>query len=127
MEGYAKIAGRMATLPSLAIFRRFQALRDQDLLYMQAELIDLEARFRDQAEKDANSQNQTERLFSRDWRTLSLPNQGGEVSEQWKLALEIREKLKKYGPELSFPRGFTTDFQRRGHSPPSQPAFQCTA
>jgi hypothetical protein len=101
MEGYAKIAQRMATLPNVAIFRRFQALRAQNLLYMQAELVELEARFRDQAEKDAQSQDQNEKLFSRDWFTLSMPMENGEYSPQWKLALEIRKKLENYGMQIS--------------------------
>lgn len=97
MEGYAKIAERMATLPSLAIFRQFQALRVQNLLYMQAELIELETRFRDQASRDSHSQESTEKLYSRDWLTLSSLNSNGQHSEQWRMALEIREKLQVYG------------------------------
>jgi hypothetical protein len=103
MEGYAKIAERMATLPSLAIFRQFQALRAQNLLYMQAELIELETRFRDQAGRDIQSQEPTEKLYSRDWLTLSSLNNNGQLSEQWKLALDIREKLESYGLEIPSP------------------------
>lgn len=97
MEGYAKIAERMATLPSIAIYRGFSSLRAQTLLYMQAELVELEARFREQAAKDSQSPDETEKLFSRDWATLSRRVGDNQLSEQWKLALEIRDKLEKYG------------------------------
>lgn len=66
---------------------------------MQAELIELEATFRDQAVKDSQSQNDTEKLFSRDWATLSSPIGEKQRSEQWRMALEIRDKLEKYGQE----------------------------
>lgn len=99
MEGYAKIAERMARLPGLAIYRGFSSLRLQTLLYMQAELIELEAMFRDQAVKDSQSQNDTEKLFSRDCATLSSPIGEKQCSEQWRLALQIRDKLEKYGRE----------------------------
>ena len=103
MEGYAKIAERMATLPSLAIFRQFQALRAQNLLYMQAELVELETRFREQASRDSQSQEPNEKLYSRDWLTLSSPDDKGQIGEQWRLALEIRGKLEAYGMRSSFP------------------------
>jgi hypothetical protein len=99
MEGYAKIAERMATLPGLAIYRGFSSLRAQTLLYMQAELVELETRFREQASKDSQSQREAEKLFSRDWRTLSSPISENQWSEQWRLALEIRDKLERYGWE----------------------------
>ena len=42
MEGYAKLASFMASDSEFAIFRRFGALNAQNLLYYQAELMDLE-------------------------------------------------------------------------------------
>jgi len=66
---------------------------------MQAELVELEARIRDQAGRDSQSQNPDEKLYSRDWLTLSSLNENGQHSEQWKLAMEIREKLQVYGLE----------------------------
>lgn len=87
-------AERMATLPSLAIFRSFRALQAQDLLYMQAELTDLERRFRDRSSADTHG-GADEKLFSRDWRTLNLPDNEDNPSAQWKLALEIRDWREK--------------------------------
>ena len=105
MEGYAKIADRMATLPSLAIFRSFRALRVQDLLYRQAELMSLELRLREESERNSQSGGPTEKLFSRHWETLTSAQSSGQHCEQWRLALEIRDKLEAYGssrlPRLS--------------------------
>lgn len=125
MEGYAKIAQRMAGLPSLAIFRRFQALRAQDLLYMQAELVELEQRLRGQAVEDSQSSNQTEKLFSRDWHTLSKRNDGGEYNEQWRLALEIREKLEKYGMSMAVEARDRTHRTRGDVDPACSPIVSC--
>jgi hypothetical protein len=97
MEGYAQIAERMATLPSLAIFRSFQRLRAQDLLYWQAELTELETKMAEEAAKTCRSNDDSEKLYSRDWRTLSMPTGNGDLAAQWKIALEIREKLGRYG------------------------------
>jgi hypothetical protein len=42
MEGYPKLSRLMAFYPEVAIFRRFGALNAENLLYLQAELQDLE-------------------------------------------------------------------------------------
>lgn len=97
MQGYAKIGWRMAVHPELAIFRRFAALNAQSLLYMQAELLDLETKLRKQGEDDLQSENEKTRWYARDWRSLSrLDREEGENAEQWKMCLEIREKLQAY-------------------------------
>ena len=53
MKGYAKIVRRMAGLPNLAICPRVQALRAQDLLYMQAEMVELEQKYRRETSEGA--------------------------------------------------------------------------
>jgi hypothetical protein len=42
--GYTKLASVMGKNPELAIFRRFSALNAKNLLYLQAEHVNLEAR-----------------------------------------------------------------------------------
>ena len=96
MEGYARLASRMATQPNLAIFRRFKTLNAQSLLYAQAELADLEVRLRTRAEADAASSDERLKLFSRDWYTLSAPDPDGQTSEQWRLMTLISDKLERY-------------------------------
>ncbi|KAI9794135.1 MAG: hypothetical protein M1833_000447 [Piccolia ochrophora] len=102
MEGYAKIALRMSTHPDLAIFRRFEAINAQNMLYMQAELVHLEFELHQLAESDAKTDNANRRLYSRDWYTLSHANpaDGGDDT-QWRLFMTIREKLKEYNEALA--------------------------
>ncbi|KAK5046660.1 hypothetical protein LTR84_007421 [Exophiala bonariae] len=79
---------------------------------MQAELMELEARFREQAAKDSQSEDETIKLFSRDWYTLSSPAGAQQLSEQWTLALEIRDKLEKYETTLLRHRQLSNIFQK---------------
>lgn len=96
MQGYAMIAARMASLPQLAILRRFEALNLQNLLYLQAEIVELETELRKQAESDTRVTQEPERSFTRDWYTLSAKNDDGKQSEQWAQWLVLRERLEKY-------------------------------
>ncbi|MCJ1398042.1 hypothetical protein MMC11_001239 [Xylographa trunciseda] len=98
MEGYAKLAALMGAYPEAAILRRFGALGMQNLLYLQAELVQLESEFRHCSNENDNSENIYRAVFSKDWVTLAGYNDGEE--EQWALALRIREKLKEYGQAL---------------------------
>lgn len=49
MEGYPALAEVMSTNDGLDIFRRFSALNALNLLYMQAEILDLELELQDNA------------------------------------------------------------------------------
>ncbi|MCJ1382471.1 hypothetical protein MMC17_005584 [Xylographa soralifera] len=98
MEGYAKLAAVMGRSREAAIFRRFDALRIQNLLYLLAELVGLELEFRDCSSENEKSEDMLRALFAKDWYILSEYNDGNE--EQWALALRIREKLKEYGDAL---------------------------
>jgi hypothetical protein len=106
MEGYAKLASRMATHPELAIVRGFKAMGIQNILYLQAELQHLEIELQKCSKADMQSSNKTRQLYSRDWKTLGgslAPSQGEssdpgdpEEGKQWKVMLRIREVLERY-------------------------------
>jgi hypothetical protein len=87
----------MTDVPDLAIFRRFQSLNLQNLLYLQAELVHLEAKLQNQAVADAQSGSDTRKLHSRDWYRLSHSHEypDGDRS-QWEIIRAIRPKLKEY-------------------------------
>ena len=87
--GYTKLAGFMVR-HDLEMFRRFRKLAVRDILYLQAELCHLDYQFQDQALRDANG-GHPEKYFDREW--WQLRKAGG---RQWKIALEIRAKLKEY-------------------------------
>ena len=88
----------MSHYPEFAIFRNFNTLRLQNLLYLQAELTQLETRLQEASEKNGNSVVQHEQWAARDWQHLSRADPiSGEPNKQWEIFLLIREKLKEYG------------------------------
>jgi hypothetical protein len=93
MEGYAKVASVMGMHPEFGILRRFQTLNMQNLLYLQAEIAHLEADLHSIAEEDTASGKIPG--HEHDWWTLSQGDESGHA-KQWKMVLEIREKLEKY-------------------------------
>lgn len=95
MEGYAKLAALMGAHPEVMFLRRFGALSAQNLLYLQAELVQLEYEFRECSRENENSEDTNRRKYSKDWFTLAHAEDGCE--EQWTLMLRIRQKLKEYG------------------------------
>jgi hypothetical protein len=95
MEGYEKLAGMMGDKPTLGIFRRFASVGAQNLLYLQAELIYLEKRWQECAKKDHESGIASRADCSGDWLSLIRCHERGE-SEQWRIFLELRQKLKEY-------------------------------
>lgn len=95
MEGYAKLAALMGAHPDVLFLRRFGALNAQNLLYLQAELVQLEHEFRECSSENESSADNHRRNFSKDWFTLAHSDGGHE--KQWILMLRIRQKLKEYG------------------------------
>ena len=97
MEGYSKLASLMGAYPDTLIFRRFGALSAQNILYLQAELVQLEHELKESSLANERSGDAGGKaIFSRDWFTLSHFNEGNE--QQWCIMLRIRAKLKEYGP-----------------------------
>jgi hypothetical protein len=95
VEGYPALAWRISLFPQTGIFRRFGALNARNLLYLQAELHDLEQKLV-HAEKTDKSRGRGD--FCKDWQDLSesINTNNEEESKQWRLVLKIREKLKEY-------------------------------
>ncbi|MCJ1363202.1 hypothetical protein MMC16_002309 [Acarospora aff. strigata] len=94
--GYTNLASLMGKNPEVAIFRRFSALNAKNLLYLQAELVNLEARLQRYAADSANSRNG---VYEIDWFALSRSEKDGD-RRQWDTFLEIRAKLKEYNDAL---------------------------
>lgn len=95
--GYSRLAALMGENPETAVFKRFASLNALNLLYMQAELVDLENSLQRQAKADAESGHFERSLYARDWQTLrdSTTAEYGD-STQWNTALKLREKLGEY-------------------------------
>lgn len=100
MEGYPKLGRLMAAYPEVAIFKRFGALNAENLLYLQAEIQDLEIALRKQQNEDLASTHRDRTMYCRDW--WSLKESGGTEAEQgndgrqWELILKIRQKITEY-------------------------------
>jgi hypothetical protein len=94
MEGYPKLALLQGANKELNIFRSFGYLNARNVLYLQAELIDLEDRLKRHTESDLNGAGNRSK-YSRNWFKLSRSKEDGD-DVQWYTILLIREKLKEY-------------------------------
>lgn len=70
-QGYPTLAKHLGSNPELAIFRRFEGLNTQNLLYLQARLVGLEKKLRE-AELKAEAEGQPKSWRNRDWDWLQL-------------------------------------------------------
>lgn len=95
MEGYAKLASLMGAHPDVVFLRRFGVLSAQNLLYLQAELVQLEHEFRECSRENERSGDLDRVTFAKDWFTLAHADGGNGM--QWSIMLRIRQKLKEYG------------------------------
>ena len=87
------LADRMGIVPEMAIFRRFGDLNTQNLLYLQAELINYEAELRKLEQRDAKDSGEKER-YSSDWIKLRLSKVRGDGA-QWEKFKDIRLTLQE--------------------------------
>lgn len=95
MEGYEKLAqlmGNSHTDGHFLIFQKFEQLSAQNILYLQAEIVNLQETLAGVAKEDAESEGLERQLFARDWWALSSAEDG----EQWGTFLHLRGKLKEY-------------------------------
>jgi hypothetical protein len=100
VEGYDRLGRLMGELPETAIFRRFGALSAEDLLYRQAELVELENTLREYQKEDKQSGHEDRQRYGFNWDILQYSAnpeaKEGNDSGQWNTILEIREKLEAY-------------------------------
>ena len=96
--GYPKISNFMELIPEAAIFRRFGALNARRLLYLQAELLQLQSRLEAVELSDKQSNDQRREMYSVDWEWLeaSMNADDPATKKQWLLIQEIGTKLKEY-------------------------------
>jgi hypothetical protein len=93
--GYHAIASFLDMDTGVPIIRRFGVLNTQNLLYMQAELVQLERELDCIVDEDARSHDAERMKYQHSVRALQKSLQGGDDS-QWNKILEIREKLHQY-------------------------------
>jgi hypothetical protein len=89
ITGYHKLATFMGASRRMSIFRRFGHLTMLNLLTLQAELLNLEAEYRE-AHLENNKDDNT-KIFS-----TSVDKLSSSDDIQWDIALDIRKKLNEY-------------------------------
>jgi hypothetical protein len=91
----------MSTAPEISIFRRFEALNRQNLLYLQAELTRLERQLRNiEADSAACDASDPRSRYSRDWEWMNITDEKFNVNPQWQLFMRVRGTLKEYSKLL---------------------------
>ncbi|KAN0066946.1 hypothetical protein V8E54_014870 [Elaphomyces granulatus] len=98
MKGYHKLAALMGSDYGLSIYRRFAKLNARNLLYLQAELVNLEAELENIILEDNDSGDDEKKLFSFSLWHLKHSSDApdGDLPIQWQKVLEIRRLLKEY-------------------------------
>jgi hypothetical protein len=95
MHGYARLASLMANDKGLSIFRSFKKLNTKNLLYLQAEIVNVQTELERLIQEDEASVDETRKQFSTSVYCLKEGLLGSE-SDQWAKVLELRELLDKY-------------------------------
>jgi hypothetical protein len=101
--GYPKLAGFFACIPNAASFRRFNELNMRRLLYLPADLCDLEQDLLEVERNDAACTDESKRnRYATHWDAFkssanSKGRAGKELSKQWDLMMgNVNPKLKEY-------------------------------
>jgi hypothetical protein len=94
-KGYPKLAARTEVQPELAIYRRFGALNAQNLLYYQAELVDIEEKLITQQSQDNQDPKGEKQRYASNWFRLKVSAKDGDT-KQLDLVMRTREILKEY-------------------------------
>lgn len=95
-EGYQKLAALMGSHPCLSIYRQFAALNFKNLLYMQAELVHLEAQLSAIVQEDNESRDPKRDQLECCWILLKESANMPGKNLQWDKMMQIRERLKEY-------------------------------
>ncbi|OCK98222.1 uncharacterized protein K441DRAFT_482695, partial [Cenococcum geophilum 1.58] len=104
LEGFHSLSALLASDPDLQVYRRFDSLASRNLLYLQAEILDLEARLEELDTADLEVANAEEsewmevKLSARCWEAFVEKAESGEEreAERMRLIRQIRERLAEY-------------------------------
>ncbi|KAF2472523.1 uncharacterized protein BDR25DRAFT_366519 [Lindgomyces ingoldianus] len=110
LEGFPSLSALLASDPDLQVYRRFNRLASRNLLYLQAEILDLETRLNDFDAEDLEIANAEEdgggwmevKLNARCWEIFREKAEQGEEKERERMRLirEIRERMAEYQDAL---------------------------
>lgn len=103
LEGYDKLAVFLGSHPEFQYFRRFSTLNAKNLLYLQAELANLEQELNDiiQEDKELAFREEKKRKYPFSvWHLKSSANDASVDSYQWRKVKEVRELLYEYSKRI---------------------------
>jgi len=124
VQGYPTLAQHMSGTPEISIFKRFETLNRQNLLYLQAELTSLEKKLRNlEAESTKCDDGGPRSQYSRDWEWMTMIDEKSTPNPQWQLFLRIRAVLKEYSKHLTC----TSIVKRVSHRSPDETLLQQAA
>jgi hypothetical protein len=108
IEGYPRLANLLGHHPRMAIFRRFARLNAQNLLYMQAEIAQLELDLDLIALEDSQSSDPNRQSFQTYVHLLKIAK--GSDSLQWRKLTELRSRLREYSMSMREELGVRTHY-----------------
>ena len=94
LDGYPRLANLVGQYPGMAIFRRFSRLNAQNLLYMQAELVQMEYELDTIALEDSQCDDPNRQSFQT--YVYNMKRAQGPDGLQWQMVRELRQRLKEY-------------------------------
>ena len=104
-HNYRTFTSFMTSDPELLIFRRFDHINVRNLLYLQSELMALEARLKECDEQDAADGTMDAMLSSKCWESIEIGAAEGRPreAERMKLIRDIELATKRYSMALLLP------------------------
>lgn len=102
-HAYSSFAEFIASDPELSVFKRFDYLSSRNLLYLQSELLDLQAQLRDFDEDDYNGEDGEILLSAKCWETFAAraeEPQHPREKERMETIRKIRILMKEYQEAL---------------------------
>lgn len=96
MHGYEKLARFLAANRGMESYRGFKWLQSLNLLYLQAQLTDLEAQLRHTIAEDLQASDTKRRHLIDSWMALNDSKAIPGLDLQYKLMIEIRSTLHDY-------------------------------
>jgi len=107
LGGFTSLSAILSSDPDLQVFRRFNTLAVRNLLYLQAEILSLEARLSEHDEADlldglTGAEAMETKYSARCWEAFREKADAGEEREQARMMLirQIRERMAEYQDAL---------------------------
>lgn len=103
LEGFAEFAQYLGSSSELALFRRFDVVSTRNLLYLQAQLLSVEAQLEHQDDLDmkvsrlGGDESMKVLLAAKDWASFRLQSKEDDIQNaKMETVMELRKLMKEY-------------------------------